>query len=194
MASSGAEPRRDGRSRRGDENRRRIVAAMMRLVGAGDPSPSAEAVARVAGTALRTVFRHFQDMDGLYGEMARLKEAEIRPLLQAPAEGLDGLIRRRARLFEAMLPYKSAADLRRPWSKFLQTRHDLLVALQRQKLAEALGRSAKRDALRFEALDCALSFEAWRRLRTDQKLAPARAEAAMALAAKALLVEEGDDA
>jgi len=167
---------------------------MMRLVGAGDPSPSAESVARVAGTALRTVFRHFRDMDGLYGEMARLKEAEIRPLLQAPAEDLDALIRRRARLFEAMLPYKSAADLRRPWSKFLQARHDFLGALQRQKLTEALGKSARRDALRFEALDCALSFEAWRRLRIDQKLAPLRAEATMAFAAKALLGADGGDA
>lgn len=187
MASSAAEIKRDGRSVRGEQNRRRIVDAMMRLVGAGNLAPSAEDVARLAGTGLRTVFRHFEDMDGLYGEMAGLKEAELRPLLRGSADGLVGLIRRRAQLFEAMMPYKNAADLRRPWSKFLQARHELLVALQRRLLRDALAPDIRRRRLVLEALDLALSFESWRRLRHDQKLSPARARAVMIRSAEALM-------
>jgi AcrR family transcriptional regulator len=190
MASSA--PRPDGRSARGRDNRRRIVEAMLRLVGAGDVAPSALDVAQAAKTGLRTVFRHFEDMDSLYGEMAALKQAEIRPLIEAPIEGkdlparIDSLSARRAAIFESMLPYKSAADLRRPWSRFLQERHDALVTLQRGLLIEALPEAAALDPARLEALDLLFSFEAWRRLRVDQRLSAPRARAAVARAARCL--------
>ncbi len=59
------EDRVDGRRVRGADNRRRIVDALLKLVATGTVSPNAEQVATEAGVALRTVFRHFADMDSL---------------------------------------------------------------------------------------------------------------------------------
>jgi AcrR family transcriptional regulator len=191
MASPAA--RTDGRSVRGRDNRRRIVEAMMRLVGAGDVSPSAQDVARVAKTGLRTVFRHFEDMDALYGEMAALKQAEMQPLIEAPIEGRNSAERivalagRRAAIFESMLPFKSAADLRRPWSRFLQRRHEALVKWQRELMIRALPEIARLDATDREALDLVFSYESWRRLRVDQDLTVEGARDVVIRAARSLL-------
>jgi len=57
---------------------------MIELVRAGNPAPSAEAVSRQADVSLRTVFRHFDDMDSLYQEMSAVVEAEILPFWSEP--------------------------------------------------------------------------------------------------------------
>ena len=64
-AATLAEQGQDGRRRRGQDNRARIVAAMLEIIHGGELSPGAEQVAQRADVALRTVFRHFSDMDSL---------------------------------------------------------------------------------------------------------------------------------
>jgi AcrR family transcriptional regulator len=188
----------DGRSARGLENRRRIVAAMLALVGAGNPSPGAEEVATEAKFGLRTVFRHFDDMDSLFREMNATKRAELHPLVEAALEGktwrerLESLIERRADVFEQMLPYKSAADARRHGSFFLQEEHGRLVKQQRQSLAAVLPPSMARETTLVEALDLVLSFESWRRLRLDQRLSIPQARRTMSLIARALTADARD--
>ncbi|MFX8786073.1 hypothetical protein ABTM90_19835, partial [Acinetobacter baumannii] len=49
----------DGRRQRGQNNRARIVKAVLELTREGTFTPSAEQVARRADVSLRTVFRHF---------------------------------------------------------------------------------------------------------------------------------------
>ena len=187
----------DGRSVRGQENRRRIVAAMVALLGGGNLSPSAEEVAAAANVGLRTVFRHFDDMDSLYREIAATKRAELLPIVDAPLDGatwrerLDQLIERRAIVFETMLPYKTAADLRRHRSHFLQSEHKTLVEQQRKLLVAVLPAAITGDAPRLEALDLVLSFESWRRLRIDQRLSVIRARQTMLLLARVLTAEAG---
>ena len=56
---------RDGRRLRSQDSRARIVAAMLDLIREGEIAPSAELVASRANVGLRTVFRHFKDMDSL---------------------------------------------------------------------------------------------------------------------------------
>ena len=56
----------DGRRQRSDRSRRRIIEALFDLIGEGDMSPSAVNVAARAEVGLRTVFRHFEDMDSIY--------------------------------------------------------------------------------------------------------------------------------
>lgn len=175
----------DGRRRRADVNRQRIVEAMMALVREGEVFPSAEAVANRAGVGLRTVFRLFSDMDGLYRELHAAMIARLTPIFTEPlGEGdwryrLSALIGRRARLFEDMLPIKSAADAHRYQSPYLQGEHEELVALLRQILTFTIPETIRADAVLLDALDLALSFESWRRLRYDQKLDAAEAEAVM---------------
>ncbi len=175
----------DGRRRRADVNRQRIVDAMMILVREGEVFPSAEAVASRAGVGLRTVFRLFSDMDGLYREMHAAMIERLTPIFHEPlGEGdwrfrLGALISRRARLFEDMLPIKTAADAHRYQSPYLQGEHQELVSLLRQILVFVVPEAVRTDPMAMDALDLALSFESWRRLRYDQKLEPEKAEAVM---------------
>ena len=56
----------------------------MELIVEGDLSPSAARVAEEAGIGLRTVFRHFDDMDALYAEITATITEEVMPIVMAP--------------------------------------------------------------------------------------------------------------
>jgi len=183
----------DGRRRRGQDNRARIVAAMMEIVHSGEVAPSAEQVATRADVGLRTVFRHFQDMDSLYREIAAVVGAEVRALLDRPfrTEGwpdrLMEMIGRRAIAFEKIAPYKRAADVFRHRSKFLGSDYARLVHELREILERELPRELARDRDKVEALDLLLSFESWARLRTEQGLTPKRAQAVLEATVRTLI-------
>lgn len=184
--------RPDGRRVRGEDNRRRIVDALLKLVTAGSVSPNAEQVATEAGVGLRTVFRHFADMDSLYREISERMTAEIQPIVQRPFDATDWrkrlveLVDRRAQVFERLLPFKIAGDAHRHGSPFLTTEQSAIVKSLRQALHNAVGSKLADEKLRFEALDLALSFEAWRRMRVDQGLSARDARAVMLLSSEAL--------
>lgn len=166
----------DGRRARGAENRRKIVEAMLALIGEGAIAPGAEVVAARAEVGLRTVFRHFDDMDSLYREISARMNEELMPIATAPLPEGDGRVRlnelvaRRARVFERMMPFKIAADVHKHRSPFLTAEHARMAEFMRASLTEALGPKLARDKQRLEALDMILSFDAWRRLRVDQNL------------------------
>ena len=175
----------DGRRLRSETSRLRIVEAMIALVREGNGLPSAETVAARAGVGLRTVFRLFEDMDGVYRGMQAMLGAEIQPLLDGPITetdwraALDVLIDRRARAYEAMLPLQIAADAQRHRSRALQEGRARLVRTQRDMLLPVLPAAVIGDPARLDALDLTLSFEAWRRLRTDQGASIDHARAVM---------------
>ncbi len=171
----------DGRRQRSDASRRKIALAMLDLLREGEADPSADLVAERAGVGRRTVFRLFSDMEGVFREMhaimtSRLTPEFARPLTAATWRGrLDELIERRAKAFEQMLPIKTAADARRYTSNFLTTEHKNITRLQRQALLAMLPATYARNEM-LEALDLALSFEAWRRLRYEQGLSVKHAQ------------------
>jgi len=183
----------DGRIIRRFNNRRRIVAAMLELVRAGAISPGAEEVAARAGLGLRTVFRHFDDMDSLYREMAEAMRHELQPIVAAPFASRDWkgmlaeMVDRRARLFERAMPFKDAADVHRHRSLFLRKDYQRMRRDERAALAAALPAALKRDRKFFEALDLVLSFAAWQHLRSDQKQGAAQARQTLEFAVRALL-------
>jgi AcrR family transcriptional regulator len=189
-------PEPDGRRRRSQDSRARIVAAMLELVQAGDPAPGAEQVAAKAGVGLRSVFRHFKDMDSLYREMSVAIEAEVagvidRPLTAGePIARLNELIGRRAEVFETISTYKRAADLQRHRSAFLEAGHARLTQRAREALRRALPPASSKDAELVETLDLLLSWEAWSRLRREQGLSPARARAVLQDAVRRLISAE----
>ncbi len=186
------DPRTDGRRVRGADNRRKIVNALLARVEAGSVSPSAEEVAKEAGVGLRTVFRHFADMESLYAEVSERMTAEIRPIIEKPFAAtdwrgrLDELIDRRAHVFERLLLFKIAGDAHRHGSTFLTSEHKALVKMQREALRAALTPAQCENRALFEALDLLLSFDSWRRLRADQGVSPRDARTALRLAAGAL--------
>lgn len=175
-------PGTDGRIRRSERSRDRIVTAMIACIRAGDPSPSAADVAQAAGVGLRTVFRQFEDMDALYIAISARTEAEIAPILAEPFAAGDWrgriaeMLSRRARVFEHIRPLKVAAALRRHQSEVLRADAARFLTRERAGLEAVLPPQVLADRDLLEALALAASFEAWRRLREDQGLAPDAAE------------------
>lgn len=194
VATTSAEaPEADGRRQRSRDNRARIVEAMLELVHAGEPSPGAEQVADRAGVGLRTVFRHFRDMESLYGEMSEVIEAELGAIIAEPLTAADWrervveLIHRRAIAFEKIGPFKRASNILRHGSPFLEAAAARFVSVARDILKAELPPEIAKDRLTFEALDMMLSFEAWNRLRRDQALTPRRAAEVLELSVRRLL-------
>lgn len=185
----------DGRRRRGQDNRARIVAAMLDLIRGGDISPSAEQVAQQADVALRTVFRHFADMDSLYREMSEVIEAEMRAVAEQPfradhwRDRVIELIERRGAVFERIAPFKRASEVLRHRSQFLQNDGDRLVAALRLILERELPPEVMGDRLLLETLDLLLGWEAWARLRNTQRLSAAEARQVLEAAVDRLLPE-----
>ena len=179
------EPAVDGRVRRSQRSGHAIVEALLALVGEGTVEPTAQQVAERAGVGLRTVFRRFSDMESLFAEMDARLQAEALPLLLGGRP--TGTMRERARMlvaqrcafFERIGPFKRSGNLKRPRSAFLSNRHALLVRELRRDLLRWLPELKQQPADLVDALDLATSFEAWDRLRTEQRLSNQRALAAM---------------
>lgn len=175
----------DGRHQRSEASRLRIVRAMQELVQAGDVTPSAEDVATRAHVGLRTVFRHFDNMESLYREIDSLIAAEVLQIVESPLAARDWqsqlreVLERRIRIFERIMPFKIAADVHRHTSPFLERRGKLFASLQREVLLPLLPDAQRNDSNFVECLDVVLSFDTWRRLRRDQKLSPQRARLAL---------------
>lgn len=171
----------DGRQRRGERSRAAIVQALFDLVGGGVLQPTAQQVAAAAGVGIRSVFRHFADMDSLFAEMDARLQAEAAPILRAgPVAGsvekrARALTDRRIDFFERIAPYKRSATVQRWRSPFLRRQHGVLVRALRADLLRWLPELRRAPAELADALDLVLSFEAWDRLRSDQRLGRERA-------------------
>ena len=176
-----ASPAADGRRRRGEDNRAKIVAAMLEIIHSGEVAPSAEQVAQRADVGLRTVFRHFQDMDSLYRQMSVVIAGELHAAADTPFKSDDWrervveLIARRSWAFEKVGPFLRASAVFRYRSKFLDADNADFAAALRTILKRQLPPAAARDQAKLETLDLLLSFEAWSRLRREQGLTPKRA-------------------
>jgi AcrR family transcriptional regulator len=148
---------------------------MLALVEAGAISPGAEDVAQRASVGLRSVFRHFKDMDSLYAEMAirlsRVYESALQPFQAEGWRGqLNEAIERRVDIFERLLPFKRAADAHRHESPVLAANHAASLALLRARLKPLLPDHLQNDLIALETLDMLLSVDTWVRLRVEQKL------------------------
>lgn len=166
----------DGRRERSRSSRSKIVAALLDLVGKGEVAPSAARVAEVAGVGLRSVFRHFDDMDGLYSEMGEVIEAQVMPIILQPPTGatwqakLFDIADRRAMVFETILPYRISANLKRFQSPYLMQDYRRMLRLESDTIGSYLPAMVKADVVGAHGLNVILSFQTWRLLRHDQEL------------------------
>lgn len=166
----------DGRRQRGDRNRRKIIQAMFELMSEGNMTPMAVDVAARADVGLRTVFRHFEDMESIFEEMCEEASTIIQPRIVAPFETshwrdrLLELADRNAETFELIFAMQVALLLRRYQSDFLQRQYQREVHLIRSSIRAILPKNVAKDKTLFAALELNLNFAAWRRLREDQNL------------------------
>ncbi len=176
MTTRSETPMTDGRRERSRSSRSKIVAAMLDLVGKGEVAPSAARVAEVAGVGLRSVFRHFDDMDELYREMGGVIEAQVMPIILEPPTGaswkekLSDIADRRAKIFETILPYRISANLKRFQSPYLMQDYRRMLRLESNTIEAYLPAVVKADIVGTHGLNVILSFQTWRLLRHDQEL------------------------
>jgi AcrR family transcriptional regulator len=190
----------DGRRRRGAANRNRISQAFLAMAAEGKLTPTAEQVANRAGVGLRSVFRHFTDMEMLYREVAAHTERLARGLSnpvrrdQGWESALDALIEARADIYEQIMPFQLATRVHQHDSAYLRAHQEAFADLQRTTLFNALPKVLLRDKPTLEAVNVALSFDTWTRLRREQRLNREASKRVMALTCAALLRRAGDQA
>lgn len=188
----------DGRRARAERNRDAVVEAILALLREGDDRPSVEAIAARSGVSVRSVFRHFDDLESLYAAAVDRHSTSIAPLFEPPAADgplatrIDALAARRARLFEAMGPVRRAGERLRGSSAVIDERLDFARRLLRDQVelvfsTELAAQSPidRRDLL--DAVEVATSWSTWRVLRTEQRCSIARARGVMTRTLTALL-------
>jgi AcrR family transcriptional regulator len=149
---------------------------MLTLVGDGDVQPSAAKVAETAKLGLRTVFRHFDDMDSLYREMSGVIESKVRPTMLKPyraalwRDRVRELAERRVEVFETILPFRISASLKRFQSAFLMQDYRRMLRLERETVEAILPEALLADPVQVNVLHVTLNFQCWRLLRHDQEL------------------------
>lgn len=180
-AAGAAGEEADGRRQRSNRSRDQIVRAMIELVRAGEMQPAAARVAEKANVGLRTVFRHFEEMETLNREISAMIDQEILPIVEKPFAGktwreqFEDLLQRRADIYERIMPLKIAGSLQRFRSPFLMKDYNRFLRMEREGLKRVLPAKIVNDAVLFSGIEMATGFEAWRRLRQDQGLSAADA-------------------
>lgn len=166
----------DGRVARGQRTRRNVAQALIDLLRAGDPEPTAKAVAERAGVSLRLVFHHFAEMDDLYHYVAALVlrmqwsgMPRISPKL-ALATRLERTVAHRAALYEDISPVRRALVRRTSSSPgvcgAITASDGLLLENLKETFAPELDAlPAHPRAEHLDALDTVSSWETWDRLR-----------------------------
>jgi AcrR family transcriptional regulator len=193
MAAAEREEEHDGRRRRGNTSRARIVDAMLKLMREGTVTPGAAKVAELAGVSLRTVFRHFEEMDSLYKEIAESIQARVLPAFFRPyvsdswRDRLFEMVDRRIELYEAILPFKISGDLRRYQSAYLANDYTQHLALEKMSLESLLPEGLAADHVVVQALRAWWGFLGWRILRHDLALEIDDARTAMVRTVRSLL-------
>ncbi len=179
----------DGRRARGARNRDAVVTAILELLREGNPDPGAHEIAERSGVSVRSVFRHFDDLESLYEAAVEQMVERSRDLYQPPeAKGstearVRALVDQRAALYEDITPTRLAAERLRGRSaaiaQNLGRAHAFLRDQAESYLADDLAEVASSDRRAvLDGLDAALSWSAWHQLRADQGLSVTRAAAA----------------
>lgn len=166
----------DGRLLRTERSRQQIIDALQDLVNEGVLVPTAQTVAERAGVGIRTVFRHFADMETLFATMDVQLRESYEGLFAggdragALADRILHVIERRASAYEKLssLMLSSRAQMWR--SPVLQKNYARNQRGLRKDLADWLPEIAGLSPVRREAVDAATSFETWNRLRSQQGL------------------------
>ncbi len=184
----------DGRVQRGARNRTLILDALIELIREGDLRPTAELVAKRAGVGLRTLFRHFDDMEALFADMNGRVAQEVRQAFDSSAPPLGHLASRihrlvelRTTIFERIAPFMRSAQIQRPFSPYLQKQYAKTCREMRQQLEKILSSELDGKPELLEILDTLLSFESFNRLRTTQRLSRATVSASIEKAIRVLL-------
>lgn len=171
----------DGRTARSARTREAVVTAVLELVRAGDPRPTAKEIAARAGISLRSVYVHFDDLDDLFAAAGARQAEQVAHLLYpidadlALSARIDEVVRQRAAIWEALAPVRRAALV---WASSSSTLREgarrstrrAVRDLARVFAVELEHHDPDRRAVVLEAMHVASSAGAWEVLRSDRDL------------------------
>lgn len=188
----------DGRHLRRARNQEAVVDAILGLLDEGHPQPTAQDVATRSGVSMRSIFRLFDDMEALHRAAIERQTRRLGELLvELPTDGplvdrIAALVGNRAVVFETISPVRRLANRLAPTSRPIQGELVRLGRFLRTQVAATfapeLGRRGA-DELLLDALDAALSWDTWERLRVNQQLSPVETRRTVTLTVTALLRE-----
>jgi len=114
--------------------------------------------------------------EDLYREMAETIQAHVLPALFRPysatgwRERLYELLDRRVEVYEFIMPFRIAGEIRRFQSEYIANYAEQHLELERRSLEAVLPREKADDATLLHALLALSGFQAWCVLRLDLKL------------------------
>ena len=160
-----------------DRNRDLVVDTLLDLFSEGNLSPGAQEVADRSGFSRRSVFRYFDDMEGLCRAAIERQIARVSRLLELPgigqgllADRINRLVAQRLRLYEAIAPVARVSRLRAPFQPILAEELKTSRAFLRRQVEEqfapqlgALTPAHRRETL--AAADVLCSYESFDLLR-----------------------------
>lgn len=185
----------DGRVERTAATRRKILAVTRLLILEGKIDPTASDIADAAGITTRTLFRHFPDMAALHRCFIEDTEQSATLVMDEPfPDGtpeqwqhlLDVVIRRRARVYESLLPLYISTIWSRYRAHSQNGKFRQGITRRRKRLRQVLPNRITEDPVTFEAIDGILGIEYWISLRRDQRLSVERATSVVRLAVEKL--------
>lgn len=166
----------DGRLKRSERSRQAIIEAMIESMEQGCYMPTAQQVADQAGISIRTVFRHFSEMELLYKEITEIQKPSYAEhfVLQDLSGSLEDRI---ARLVTARITgYLKIFHLERAthallWrSEVIRHNYRNSQKLLRSLLFKMLPELKDQAPYAHEVADSITSFEYFERLHTFQEL------------------------
>jgi AcrR family transcriptional regulator len=188
----------DGRRRRREHNRRAVIEALVGMLGSGRFDASTAEIAEAAGLSARSLFRYFDDVDDLLRAAIAYHHELARPHLVLGvtvdddlATRIDGLVRGRLQLWEAVEPTARLARMRAPIVPLLAAELARNRARQREQIRQLLAPELEalgaEGAAALAAVEVLCSFESFDLVRRDQGLSPAEAIDTLTRALAALL-------
>jgi AcrR family transcriptional regulator len=164
-----------------------IADALLDLLAQGNLRPTAREIAQRAGTSLRSVYVHFDDLEDLFCVAAKRHFARVAPMLEPLAatgplpERAAQFVRRRIQLYAQMGSVGRATQLQAPFSPTLaRIVRDAHTRSRREienvfaiELARLEPPARSRTAA---ALDVISGATAWETMRTTHDLGVADAE------------------
>ena len=166
----------DGRRMRSERSRQAIIDAMLNLVEEGVLVPTAQQVSERAGVGIRSVFRHFSDMESLFATADTVTREQYQGLFGGGDR--EGSLRERVlhAVEQHALAYEAIGN------HFLTTKaqmwrypilHEQYARAQRQLRKDLDDWLPELESLPDddrEMVDAVASFEHWHRLREQQGL------------------------
>jgi AcrR family transcriptional regulator len=185
----------DGRKLRSLASRERIIEALIALIDEDVDLPSAENIAARAGVGLRSLFRHFGDMDSLYAAvMERIGRRYLYMMEPYHNTGWPDQVReslaRRMTLFQGGLGYRRAADLYRSGLNPVRIGRRTFDQMMRARLESVVPEALRNETLWFEQLDQWLSLDCYANLRDRRGMDHADAAAVITVAVEALVASK----